>query len=450
MAISWMQRHKKWLIVTIWISTIAFVGAGFVGWGSYDYGKSDGAVATVNGNEVPFKDLQNEYNALYSQYKQMFGENFNQELAKQLKLEDAALQRVLQKHVILNYADEVGLAVTDKEVAKELVKISSFLKDGKFDKNTYMTVLKQNRKSPAEFEEQLKQDLLIAKVQNIFRNELTKNEIKNISQLLYAQDKVSINIIDSKDLKISLTEKMIKEHWEKTKENYKSPNGYKIAFSKIENIEGKDKKAMKKIALKEYLKAKKGEITLAKTKTIFENSDFFSIENMEKIKKEKANTVLKPIYHKDNNYYVIKLIEKVKPQILTYDEVKANVEADLKNIKTSEVLSKKANTVINNFKGKDIGYISRDSNPKIDGLKKEEVTQLVQKIFSSTIKTDFISFENKTVVFDITDTKILPYDSKNDATVISAVSDLKNNTVFNNLLSQLEKKYEIKSYMEKK
>ncbi len=31
--ITWMQRHKKWLVITIWISTIAFVGAGFVGWG---------------------------------------------------------------------------------------------------------------------------------------------------------------------------------------------------------------------------------------------------------------------------------------------------------------------------------------------------------------------------------------------------------------------------------
>ena len=59
--IEWMQRHKKWLIVTIWISTIAFVGAGFVGWGSYDYGKSDSTVAIVGDKEVPLNDLQSEY-----------------------------------------------------------------------------------------------------------------------------------------------------------------------------------------------------------------------------------------------------------------------------------------------------------------------------------------------------------------------------------------------------
>ena len=45
--ITWMQRHKKWLIITIWISTIAFIGAGFVGWGSYNYGSSAGSSAAT-------------------------------------------------------------------------------------------------------------------------------------------------------------------------------------------------------------------------------------------------------------------------------------------------------------------------------------------------------------------------------------------------------------------
>lgn len=25
--ITWMQKHKKWLIITIWVSAIAFIGA---------------------------------------------------------------------------------------------------------------------------------------------------------------------------------------------------------------------------------------------------------------------------------------------------------------------------------------------------------------------------------------------------------------------------------------
>lgn len=158
--ITWMQRHKKWLIITIWISTIAFVGAGFVGWGSYDYGKSDGTIAVVGDKEIPLTDLQNEYSTLYSQYQQMLGGNFNQELAKQFGLEKAALDRIIQKYLILNYAEDLNLVTTDVEVAQELVKINAFFKDGKFDSNTYKSVLKQNRRNATNFEAQLKKTFL--------------------------------------------------------------------------------------------------------------------------------------------------------------------------------------------------------------------------------------------------------------------------------------------------
>jgi len=74
--ITWMQRHKKWLVITIWISTIAFVGAGFVGWGSYEYGKQGGAVAVVGDREVSVEEYQQEYSNLYDQYSRMFGSMF--------------------------------------------------------------------------------------------------------------------------------------------------------------------------------------------------------------------------------------------------------------------------------------------------------------------------------------------------------------------------------------
>ncbi|XPV54069.1 MAG: SurA N-terminal domain-containing protein [Halarcobacter ebronensis] len=138
-----MQRHKKWLVITIWISTIAFVGAGFVGWGSYDYGSKGGAVAVVGDREVTVEEYQREYSSLYDQYARMFGNQFNQEMADKLKLKDAAYKLIIQKNLILSFADELGLDVTNEEIAKQLVLIPAFLKDGKFDKDTYIKVLQQ-------------------------------------------------------------------------------------------------------------------------------------------------------------------------------------------------------------------------------------------------------------------------------------------------------------------
>ncbi len=444
--ITWMQRHKKWLIITIWVSTIAFVGAGFVGWGSYDYGKSNSTVALVNNQEVPLTDLQNEYSALYSQYQQMFGESFNQELAKQLKLEDAALQRVIQKYLFINYANELGLAVTNEEVVKELVKIQAFYKDGKFDKDTYMGVLKQNRRTVGEFESQLKKDLLVSKVQKVFNTPLLNSELKNLSSLLYSSDEVSIMVLNKDNIKSNPSELEIKKYWEENKNNYKSAKGINIAFSKIENIENKDQKEMKKVALKNYLALKKDEEKFKDTKTIYEADNFLEADDYKELLSSTDGTTLKPIYIHDE-YIVVKKLNETEPKPLPYIDVKTQVKEALSAKLIDEKLIQKVNNAKENFKGINLGYITRESKPYIKGLNDDEIKQVVQTIFSNNEKLDSINLTNATIVYKITDTKLATYDSANDETVKSVFANLKNNVLSSELLDKLKNKYEIKSFM---
>jgi len=444
--IEWMQRHKKWLIVTIWISTIAFVGAGFVGWGSYDYGKSNSTVAMVGEKEVPLKDLQNEYSNLYSQYQQMLGNQFNKELAEQFKLEDAALQRVTQKYLILNYADELGLLATDKEVAQELVKINSFFKDGKFDKTTYLNVLKQNRRTATEFEAQLKQDILVNKVQSLFQTSLKENELQNISNLIFSEDEVSLKIINDKNIKIKYQKDDLTKYWSTNKENYKSQSGFKISYTKIDNIKDKTKKEMRKVALKKYLSLKKGKETFADSKTLFTSTTFLNAEHLKKVTTSKIGTVLKPIY-KDNNYYVIKLDKKISPEVLAYKEVKKQVKADFDRTKKSELLNQKADKIVNNFSGKNIGYISRSNIPEIKGLNDAEKDEFIKHLFSATKTINKINLGSKVVIYKITNSKLATYDKTKDQTVSQTIGNLKASSISASLLAKLATKYEIKSFM---
>jgi len=444
--ITWMQRHKKWLIITIWVSTIAFVGAGFVGWGSYNYGKSDSAVAVVGDKEIPLADLQSEYSNLYSQYQNMLGKSFNQELAKQFKLEEMALQRVIQKYLFLNYADELGLMTTDLEVAKELVKIPSFLKDGKFDKNTYISVLKQNRRTVSEFEEQLKKDLLIAKVQKIFKIDLEENEIKNIGSLLFSQDRVSIKVINDNMIKITPALDELKKYWEQNKDNYKSPKGYKISYFKVDNIEGKDTKQMRKEALREYLNLKKEKLEFQKTITIYDDSDFLPQEELNKVFAAQNNEILKPVL-KNNNYYVVRLNKKVEPKALAFEDVKSQINKDYIISEKNKQLEELANKELQNFKGKDIGYITRASGIEIPDLTKDEVSQLLQAIFKSSTKSNYLNLGAKAVLYEITDTTMPTFDEKNTEIIKASIQSAKTNTITTLFLEKLQNKYDVKSYL---
>ena len=54
--ISWMQKNNKYLVWTIWVATFAFIGAGFVGWGSYSFGSKAGNIAKVGEVEIGGND----------------------------------------------------------------------------------------------------------------------------------------------------------------------------------------------------------------------------------------------------------------------------------------------------------------------------------------------------------------------------------------------------------
>ncbi|MBT3882989.1 MAG: peptidylprolyl isomerase [Campylobacteraceae bacterium] len=443
--ITWMQRHKKWLITTIWISTIAFVGAGFVGWGSYDFGKKGGDVAKVGDTIVKVKDLQNQYNNLYSQYKQMFGEKFNNEMAKNLNLEEAALSNAISNAMLVNYANELGLAVTDNEVATELVKIKSFLKDGKFNKEIYIQVLAQNRKTPIEFEDSIKQDLLIQKVKTLLNKFTTTSsqELKDIQSILFSQDKLSINIIDADKLDLSIKEADLKTYWEKNKSNYLSEVSYIIETTniKVEN----DTKKSKTQALKKYLKLKKGELQFDNKKTITESNLPFSQENLTKFKEAEIGKAIKPMLE-NKEYIIAKILQKVDPKPLSFVDAKELVTVDYKNNQKTILLDQTAQNSLNNFKGKDIGYVSRESINNVTGLSDQEAMDFLNQLFLTTSEKGIIKLKNKSVVYKINASKLAKYDTKKDSVVKSTMSNIKYQAAMNNFITNIKTKYEITKY----
>ncbi len=480
--ITWMQRHKKWLVITIWISTIAFVGAGFVGWGSYDYGSKGGAVAVVADREVSVDEYQREYSNLYEQYARMFGDQFNQEMADKLKLKDAAYRLVIQKNLILAFADELGLDVTNEEIAKELVKIPAFLKDGKFDKDTYIKVLQQNRSNPTEFEASVKRDLLLQKVESLFQIKTSQNELKNLNELLFAEDKVSIKILNANDVKVNISEEELKQYWEENKNSYVSEPTVKLAIEEInvdlksfsdeelqqhynnfktdyvkedgkiksfeeakeDMIQALSEKDTKKDALKKYLKLKKAEENFSKEVEIEESKLAFSEEGIEKINEAVPGDVLKP-FVSDGKYLIVKVLNKGLPKPLSYEAAKAEVSKDFENIALGKELEKVAKKELENFNGTSLGYVSRNSFDKVPGLQAQEALQFLNQLFASTEKQGQVNLGNKIVLFKIEDTRLGTYDEAKNEAVSSTVERLLNQELVNNLIKNLQNRYEVQS-----
>lgn len=485
--ISWMQRHKRWLVITIWISTIAFVGAGFVGWGSYDYGKKGGVVAVVADREVSVEEYQQEYSNLYEQYARLFGESFNKDMADKLNLNDVAYKQVLQKNLILAYGDTLGLDVTDIDIAKELVKYDAFLVNGKFDKPTYEKVLSQNRTTIKDFENSLKRNILLQKIQSLFDVQPNSIEVENLNKLLFAQDDISIKIIDSKNITLNPTDADLKEYWNKNKNAYMSEveyviestdvpmassnasdadikshytkfkNDYRNADGKVKSLdEAKadiikelDRKFTKKEALKKYLKVKKGEEKLAATTTYKASKVPFTQENTTKVLSSKIGELIKPVLE-DDKYVIVKVSKKIDSMPLSFEDAKSQVivgyMAVTKNLKLEEM----AKAQLKEFKGSEIKNVSRESIDKIKGLEAQEAAKFLNELFSSTKKESFVKLNDKVVLYRINASKLGAYDKSKDESVKSTLVQLQDQELMSNLIKRLESSFEIQSSIDVK
>jgi peptidyl-prolyl cis-trans isomerase D len=480
--ITWMQRHKKWLVITIWISTIAFVGAGFVGWGSYDYGKNAKAVAVVGNREISVEEFQEEYSNLYAQYSKMFGTMFSKELADQLNLKDAAYRQVLQKNLILAYADSIGFDVTDEDVAKELVKYNVFLKDGKFDKDTYVKILNQNRTTPKIFEESIKRNLLLQKVQVIFNVNPSAIEVENLNKLLFIEDDITMKILNSSDIKVDLKNDEVKKYWEENKNSYMSEisydlevkelpllssnpseediksqyekfkSDYKHADGKLKSIDEAKNEVIKDLnekftkseALKVYLKLKKEEEKFEKKVTYTDSAIPFSKENVAKISDTKDGEIVKPFLENDK-YIIVKIVKKNLSQPLSFEQALPLVSKDFEKVLKNKKLDELANAQLKDFTGTNVIGITRDSVNKISGLKQEESSKFLKELFTSTSKEGIVKLEEKVVLYRINNSKFAEYNKSKDELVKSSLMQLQEEELMTNLIKKLENNFQIKS-----
>ena len=235
--ITWMQKHRKYLVVTIWVSTIAFVGAGFVGWGAYDLNASRASsVAKVGHRNISIQEFQNRYGQLHAYYSQLFDGQLSDENASELGIENLALEALVNDAMLLNFADDLGLGVNDEDIVKYIIADQNFHSNGKFDKELYKNTLKRARTTESEYEESLKNVILLDKLRHALNLPANAQDIDMLTASFLMQDKISMQVVEAGADEIKIDEDAVKKLWEEHKNEYKTMTEFKLDTKFIPTI----------------------------------------------------------------------------------------------------------------------------------------------------------------------------------------------------------------------
>lgn len=481
--ITWMQRHKKYLVITIWISTIAFVGAGFVGWGAYDLNRDRAAsVAKVGHRTISVQEFQSAYANHYAFYNNLLGGKLTQEQATQMGLDKIVMQTLVNQSLLLNYADELGLLATTNDVKEKLASNPNFQTNGVFNKEAYYSILKSNRITPSDYEKGLEKEILYTKLENALKMPATSKEIELFTSAFFMQDRLSVAAVALDANEITANDEQIKTYWEAHKSQYLTPKSYaldivtipasatKIDPKDLEAFYGEEKynykhddgklksfdeakeqltkdyqlKMDKKTALESYLAFKKGEINATESKTIFDNDTTFPLDKIQTAAKDE---VLKPLVV-DNRYMIIKVKDIKFPEPMPFELAKKDAAKGLLDELKSAALEKKAQAKLEAFNGTDIGFVSRDTVKSIAGLSEAKSTEFLSHVFDNTTKKGYQILDGKAIVYEILEQKLLNSDkAKQYVSMISEnVQQAKQTELNQNLIKKLASIYPVEQY----
>jgi peptidyl-prolyl cis-trans isomerase D len=121
--------------------------------------------AKVNGELVTASDFTQAYSNRFRQMAQMRGGKYTIDNAKQDNLKKETLKSLIDQELVAQQASDLGIVVTDAEVAESLVKSPQFQQDGKFSDDYYKRLVENGYgMSIPRFEEAWRRDMLRAKV----------------------------------------------------------------------------------------------------------------------------------------------------------------------------------------------------------------------------------------------------------------------------------------------
>jgi peptidyl-prolyl cis-trans isomerase D len=121
---------------------------------------SEPVVAEVNGLEITDRDLSRRVQQARIELRERLGAAYDPAAFEEAELRSEVLNDMIRQTLLLNVSNRIGMRVSDEEVRVQILSEPAFQRDGRFDRDAYERLLQIQGLSPAQFEGQLRQQLI--------------------------------------------------------------------------------------------------------------------------------------------------------------------------------------------------------------------------------------------------------------------------------------------------
>ncbi len=232
-------QHLKWILVLV---IVAFVGLVFLEWGGAGSGVAGASggetvAARVNGETIPIREFERAIYFTQQNYEQMYGQSLSPEILQALNLPQQVLDSLVDRKLLLQEAEKLGLSATSEEVRKRILEIPVLNPDGQFvGEELYVRYVTASLgySSASAFEAEIAEELTLGKLESALTNALVispataeaayrqRNESAEIQYILYRADRGAANV--------SVTPAEIEAFYRENSNRYSHPDQRQVKY----------------------------------------------------------------------------------------------------------------------------------------------------------------------------------------------------------------------------
>lgn len=292
-----MRKKSKSIFIYLIFAIIILV---FVFWGMGNMQPSrNNVVASINDETtITLSDYSRVYQNQLNIYRNIYKENFTEELIEQLNLKEKTIKGMVTSILLINEAEKLNIEVSPEEVLDRIISYPAFQSNGVFNKEVYLRVLQRNRITLGRFEQDIVNDLLAEKIEQIITLPVNVSDIEVKDFFYFSERRINLQYItlnaSSFLNSVDISDEETKDYFNNNLEAFKVPTKIKVGYLRLKpqdfasevKVSDKEVEEYYNSNLENFTKAKEVKASHILIKTS-RDGDSASIEE----KRKKANEI---------------------------------------------------------------------------------------------------------------------------------------------------------------
>jgi peptidyl-prolyl cis-trans isomerase D len=258
-----MRRHRNWLKWSLGLVAVTMV----IFFIPQDYlqpaatgGASPGeTLAEVNGHELKVSDFQYRYQTQMQAYRQQFGANMNDQLMRQLGIDQQVLTQMIDEQVALIEADRQGIHVSDEELAQQIFSIPGLQENGQFigEQRYEQLLLSQNPPmTKSQFEDGLRRSMILDKLRSAVTDWIAVSDADLEREYKRRNEKVKLQVValtaDKFRSQVTVYDAEVSAYFEMHKADYRIGEQRRVKYLLLDREQARQRVAVPENDIQRY------------------------------------------------------------------------------------------------------------------------------------------------------------------------------------------------------